>query len=58
VRSALLRLSFITVRSALRLDAKADLAAAPAKLHHSLGLPIRLRDLGVRRDAFANVARG
>jgi 4-hydroxybutyrate dehydrogenase len=46
------------IRSALRLGAEADLAGALAKMHRSLGLPTRLRDLGVSRGTFPNVARG
>jgi len=45
------------IRSAMRLGAEADLADALAKLHRSLELPTRLRDLGVKRETFANVAR-
>ena len=46
------------IRSALRLASRVDLADAVAKLQGSLGLPARLRDLGVNRECFANVAHG
>ena len=45
------------IRLALRIDAKADLADVLANSHRSLGLPARLRDLGVIRDRFPKVAR-
>lgn len=46
------------IRSVLRLGAEADLADALANIHCSVGLPARLRDLGVSRGIFPNVARG
>jgi 4-hydroxybutyrate dehydrogenase len=46
------------IRSALRLGAEAGPADALAELHRGLGLPARLRELGVSRDAFPTVARG
>ena len=49
---------FDRIRLALHLGAEVDLADALGKLHRSLGLPARLRDLGVYRDVFPSVARG
>jgi 4-hydroxybutyrate dehydrogenase len=46
------------IRSALRLTAEADLVDALGKLQRRLGLPVRLRDLGAKREILPNVARG
>jgi alcohol dehydrogenase class IV len=46
------------IRCALRLASGVDLADAVAKLQVSVGLPSRLRDLGVNRECFPTVARG